>query len=51
MSVRDYSKGQYVTILSQSQLRQIISAPKIPYDAKIAVKEARKNLRKQGLKI
>lgn len=48
---RDYSKGQYVTVLSKKGLAQILASKKEPYDAKAAVKKARLELRKQGLKV
>lgn len=48
---RDYSKGQYITILSEAGLKQILQTKRKPYDAKSAVKKARVELRKQGLKV
>lgn len=48
---RDYSKGQYVTILSKKGLEQILGTKRKPYDAKSAAKKARMELRKQGLKV
>lgn len=48
---RDYSKGQYVTILSKKGLAQILGSKRKPYDAKAAAKKARLELRKQGLKV
>lgn len=48
---RDYSKGQYVTVLSKKGLAQILGSKKKPYDAKTAAKKARMELRKQGLKV
>lgn len=48
---RDYSKGQYVTILNEKQLNQILETKRKPYDAKNEAKKARRELRKQGLRI
>ena len=48
---RDYSKGQYVTVLSKKGLAQILSSKKKPYDAKSEARKAKLELRKQGLKV
>lgn len=48
---RDYSKGQYVTVLSKKGMAQILGAKRKPYDAKAAAKKAKMELRKQGLKV
>lgn len=48
---RDYSKGEYITIISKETFDKIMNIAKKPYNARKEVKKARKELRKQGLKV
>lgn len=41
----------HLTMVSRETMAKILSAPVTKYDAKKAEKEARKNLRRQGLKV
>lgn len=46
----DMTKRQ-ITILSRTEMIRLLETKHLKYDAKKAAKEARKNLRKQGLKV
>lgn len=48
---RDYSKGKYITIISKESFEKIMNISPKPYDAKKEAKKARKELRKQGLRV
>lgn len=50
MIITDLPKKN-ATIVSRKTMEKIISTPIIKYDAAKAEKQARKNLRKQGLKV
>lgn len=48
---RDYAKGTYITIISKESFEKIMNMSSKPYNAKKEAKKARKELRKQGLKV